>query len=121
MGLPGSNEYNEAIQNLSACVSDSELKHGEPALNPLGYPMPYAGNFADVYKVHCPETGNTWAVKCFKRETPGLSERYRQISNLLARYQLPFMVDFHFVEPGIWAGGCWNYRPINDCSLFRIG
>ena len=46
----------------------------------MGMPMPSSGNFADVYKVHCPATGNTWAVKCFTREVAGLKDRYRGIS-----------------------------------------
>ena len=64
-------------------MSDRELQGGQPELNALGVPMPYAGNFADVYKVHCPQTGNTWAVKFFKREVRDLRDRYRAISEQL--------------------------------------
>jgi serine/threonine protein kinase len=100
-------EYNAAIQNLRNSVSDDELRQGEPALNALGVPMPYSGGFADVYKVHCPQTGNTWAVKCFTREVTGQRERYREISAHLDQVKLPFTVDFQYVEPGIRAGGQW--------------
>ena len=72
MSWPRNTDYNEAIQNLRSSVSDEELRDGQPALNPLGLPFPCSGNFADVYKVHCPKTGNTWAVKCFTREVAGL-------------------------------------------------
>jgi len=108
MPWPQSTEYNAAIQNLCSSVSDDELRGGEPVVNALGIPIPFSGNFADVYKVHCPKTGNTWAVKCFTRESPGLKERYREISAHLSRARLPFTVDFRFVEPGIRIRGQWH-------------
>src|SRR5688500_16085684 len=88
-------QFNEAVQNLATTMSDRELQGGHAELGRLGMPMPYAGNFADVYKVHCPATGNTWAVKFFKREVHDLRERYRAISAQLVAARLPFMVDFH--------------------------
>ncbi len=104
MPFPQPNEYNEAIQNLRSTISDTELRQGEAAVNPLGLPMPSSGNFADVYKVHCPATGNTWAVKCFTREVAGLKERYRGISEHLRKVPFGFMVEFHYIEPGIRIG-----------------
>lgn len=101
---PEASQFNEAVQNLATSLVDRELRAGEPELGPLGMPMPYAGNFADVYKVHCPATGNTWAVKFFKREVRDLRERYRAISEHLAAAQLPFMVDFHYQEEGVRIG-----------------
>jgi formylglycine-generating enzyme required for sulfatase activity len=100
-------EYNDAIQNLRTSVSDEELRSGELARTSLGLPMLWSGNFADVYRVHCEQTGNTWAVKCFTRESPGLKERYRKISAHLNQARLPFMVDFQFIEPGIRVGSAW--------------
>jgi formylglycine-generating enzyme required for sulfatase activity len=69
--------------------------------------MPRSGNFADVYELRCPD-GGRWAVKCFTREVPGLSERYQEISRHLAQARLPFAVDFHYLEQGIRvAGRCY--------------
>jgi hypothetical protein len=101
---PQAAQFNEAVQNLATSLVDRELQAGQPELGPLGLPMPYAGNFADVYKVHCPATGNTWAVKFFKREVRDLQQRYRAISEHLAASQLPFMVDFHYQEEGVRIG-----------------
>ena len=78
---------------------------GRLPCNSLGLPMLWAGNFADVYKVHCPATGNTWALKCFTREVRGLQERYRTISAHLDQARLPFTVDFQYLEQGIRVGG----------------
>ena len=104
MSFPQPNQYNEAIQNLRSTMSDAELREGEAAVNAMGMPMPSSGNFADVYKVYCPATGNTWAVKCFTREVAGLKERYRGISEHLEKVPFGFMVEFHYVEPGIRIG-----------------
>ena len=80
---------------------------GEVACTPLGLPMLWSGNFADVFKIHCPATGNTWALKCFTREVAGQRDRYRRIAAHLEQAQLPFTVDFQYLEQGIRIGGQW--------------
>ena len=110
MPWPNNIEYNEAIQNLAAAVSDEELRGGEVQQTVLGLPAPYSGGFANVYRVHCPQTGNTWAVKCFTKESPGLRDRYREISTHLRRKSLRFTTDFSFIEPGIRIRGeCYPF------------
>src|SRR5689334_15423778 len=98
---PEPGQFNEAVQNLATTMSDRELQEGEAEVNAMGMPSPYAGNFADVYKVHCPQTGNTWAVKFFKREVRDLRERYKAISEQLIIAQLPFMTEFRYIEDGV--------------------
>jgi hypothetical protein len=83
MPWPLSQDYNEAIQNPQTSFADQELRGGTAAVNALGMPMPCSGNFADVYKLTCPASGRTWAVKCFTRQIAGLRERYRQINDYL--------------------------------------
>jgi hypothetical protein len=107
MPWPVSQDYNEAIQSPATAFGDSELQSGELKLNPLGLPLPRAGNFADVYEVTCPGTGSKWAVKCFTRQVPGLRERYTAVSKHLKDANLPFTVDFQFLERGIRIGGDW--------------
>lgn len=106
MTWPLSQDYNEAIQEPRGNFGDAELKTGEAVANPLGIPMPRSGNFADVYEVRCPG-GNRWAVKCFTRQVSGLRERYNEISKYLRQAQLPFTVDFHYLEQGIRVRGQW--------------
>jgi hypothetical protein len=107
MAWPLSQDYNEAIQDPAQSFSDPELRGGQPTLNALGLPMPRSGNFADVYEVLCPESGNRWAVKCFTREVPGLQQRYAAIGEHLARLRLPFAVEFHYLEQGLRIRGQW--------------
>ena len=104
---PTAAQFNEAIQNPRTSLADEELQGGTAAVNELGLPMPYAGNFADVYQVHCPASGHTWAVKFFKREVPDLRERYRAISQCLDQARLPFMVDFRYLDQGVRIAGSW--------------
>ena len=106
MPWPLSQDYNEAIQSPASNFSDPDLQRGEAVCNALGLPMPYSGNFADVYQVRCPD-GRRWAVKCFTREAPGLRERYQEISRHLRQAKLPFVVDFTYLEKGIRVVGRW--------------
>ena len=106
MSWPLSQDYNEAIQSPRSNFADPDLQRGEAFANALGLPMPYSGNFADVYQVRCPD-GSRWAVKCFTREVHGLRERYQKISQHLAQAKLPFMVDFSYLDQGIRVAGRW--------------
>ena len=106
MPWPLSQDYNEAIQSPATNFADADLKKGEATTNALGLPVPFSGNFADVYQVRCPN-GSRWAVKCFTREVPGLRERYQEISAWLSKAKLPFSVEFSYLEQGIRVRGQW--------------
>jgi thiol-disulfide isomerase/thioredoxin len=106
MTWPLNQDYNEAIQNPSSCLSDPELRAGEVVCNAMGLPRPCSGNFADVYEVRCPG-GGRYAVKCFTREVRGLHARYQAISAHLRQVKLLFTVDFSYLEKGIRIKGDW--------------
>jgi hypothetical protein len=105
MPWPVAQDYNEAVQEPRLCFADDELRAGQVITNALGLPVPCSGNFADVYAIVSGQ--RKWAVKCFTREVHGLRERYGHISTYLTRVQLPFMVDFGFLEQGIRIDGQW--------------
>ena len=104
MAWPSATDFLEAVQDLRGSVDDEELRGGEVARTPLGLPVLWSGNFADVFKIHCPATGNAWALKCFTRQVPGLQTRYRRIAAHLGQAQLPFTVDFQYLAEGIRIG-----------------
>jgi hypothetical protein len=47
---------------------------------PLGLPMLWSGTFADVFNIHCPATGDTWALKCFTRAASGWNAIQRRVA-----------------------------------------
>lgn len=100
---PQSQDYNEMMQAPALSFTDPELRQGAVAVNALGLPRPHSGNFADVYELISP--GGMWAIKCFTRQVPGLRERYAAISACLRQANLPFMVDFAYLDPGIQVRG----------------
>jgi formylglycine-generating enzyme required for sulfatase activity len=107
MPWPLSQDYNEAVQNPGHCFADPDLRAGEAVTNALGLPMPRSGNFADVYEIRNPATGDRWAVKCFTRQVPSLRERYAAISAHLGQARPRFAVDFRYLDQGIRVGGRW--------------
>src|SRR5438105_9120604 len=107
MGWPQPTDYNEALQNPRACFADAELRQGEAEADALGLPRARSGNFADVYRVHCAATGNTWAVKCFTRQAAGLHARYQAVHEYLRGADLAFMVDFDYLDQGVRVRGAW--------------
>ncbi|MEK8017893.1 MAG: DUF1566 domain-containing protein [Candidatus Parabeggiatoa sp.] len=111
MAWPTAQDYSEAVQNPRLNFQDAELKTGQVELNQLGLPRPRSGNFATVYRMRCGQ--HNWAVRCFLRNVTDQQERYAEISDYLARLkrlgriQLPYMVDFEFLEKGIKVSEQW--------------
>jgi WD40 repeat protein len=107
MAWPQPTEYNEAIQNPLVCFCDPELRQGQVDVDGLSLPRARSGNLADVYRVHCPASANTWAVKCFTRRAPGLQERYQAIHAYLQHARLRCTTDFQYLDQGICIRGQW--------------
>ncbi len=110
MAWPTAQDYSEAVQNPRLNFQDAELKTGQVELTPLGLPRPRSGNFATVYRMQCGQ--HHWAVRCFLRNVTDQQQRYAAISEYLrlkrlGRIQLPYMVDFKFLEDGIKVSGQW--------------
>ena len=62
MAWPLATDYSTVIQNPGTCFADTELAAGQSATDMLGLPLTFAGNFANVYKLLCPND-QAWAVK----------------------------------------------------------
>ncbi len=103
---PSSEDYNTAVQTPALCFSDQDLASAEPVCNAMGLPAPRSGSFADVYQLRG-SRGQAWAVKCFTRPIPGLAARYTAVHRHLAQLNLPFAVDFRFLDQGVRIGERW--------------
>ena len=101
---PHPQEINEAVQMPRAAFTDPDLRDGEVVTGPTGLPMPFSGNFADVYHIRGHD-GREWAVKCFTRPVQALGQRYAAIDRYLAEAKLPFTVGFSFLEQGMRVNG----------------
>src|SRR5262249_21717847 len=104
MSWPTPIDYNRAIQSPGTCFADPELQKGHAA-GLMGLPRPYSGNFADVYRLDCPD--NSWAVKCFTREVRDLQVRYQAVSQHLDAQKRKFTVEFQYLEQGIKVRDGW--------------
>src|SRR4029077_6165752 len=84
---------------------DPDLRNGTPELNSIGLPKPITGSFASVYQIH--SNGKDWAVKCFLRNVPGQMERYAQIGKFVHTDDLPYTIDFVYMDKGFRVHGAW--------------
>lgn len=98
-------EFNEAMQNMAVCVSDSEINQGHLCLDKLGLPQVISGNFACVYRIKL--ANKDIAVRCFTRSVTDQAERYKRMSRFVCSDDLPYTIDFVYVENGILIKGTW--------------
>jgi tRNA U34 5-methylaminomethyl-2-thiouridine-forming methyltransferase MnmC len=107
MPWPQTVDYNCSIQDPQQCFADDDLRNGTVAEGMIpGLPLSYSGNFATVYKIHGAQ--GAWAVKCFTRKVENLALRYKEISAHLEEHRRRFVVDFQYLEEGIFVGGAWH-------------
>lgn len=102
---PTPQDYNEAIQAPRLNFDDADLRDGVADVSPLGLPLPITGGFASVYSIR--SGSKRWAVRCFLRDFSDHQQRYAEIGRHLAAAQLPYTVDFRFLEQGIRVRGQW--------------
>ncbi|TAH52133.1 MAG: hypothetical protein EYC68_07490 [Chloroflexota bacterium] len=105
MWWPSPSDYQDTVQNPRLAFSDAALRDGEIVRDALGLPKPISGSFATVYQID--HAGRRYAVRCFLRHVPDISQRYASISAYLQRVALPSIVEFRFLEQGIRLRGQW--------------
>ena len=69
MPWPGLNDLQEALQHPERAFTDRELRDGKIALNQLGLPLSWSGNFAAVFQVVT--NGHPYAIRCFTHNPHG--------------------------------------------------
>jgi hypothetical protein len=103
-GWPQALDYNAAIQAPAICFRDPELREAVVERHPVTrMPKLWTGGFADVYRLR--RNGEWIAVKCFKRSSTDVRERYAAISEVLEASRLPYFVDFRFLHDEMLVNG----------------
>ncbi len=102
---PTPQDYLEAVQNPLQNFKDESIQNCLPALSALGIPRVQSGMFACVYEFS--GENQQWAVRCFTTRLKDQQERYKAISSFILADDLPYTVDFHYLEDGIKCGDTW--------------
>ena len=116
MNYPTPQAYNEALQMAQLSILDPTLRSGRVETDALGLPFGRTGSFAITFKIAA--GGGNYAFRCFLQNRATIHERYDAISSHLKSVQLPYFVDFSYLDAGIrvdgttyptvrmsWAGG----------------
>ncbi|WP_188681330.1 protein kinase family protein [Thermogymnomonas acidicola] len=101
---PTSSQYAQAIQKPGFSINSryQDLRSGTPVKNPNVRYSSYihgSGNFGVVFKIDV--SGRYYALKCFTRASGELNVRYREVSRYLRSRELPFLVEFHYLQEAI--------------------
>ncbi len=98
--MPTNSEILNALGTGSNCLRTH--KNLQPVKRPNGEYFFSTGNFSLVVKMHDPNNGKYYAVKCFTHIHPNLIESYALIGKHLQMNQSPYLVHYEFCENEIW-------------------
>ena len=102
MEYPSITQYKEAVLFQESFEAE-ELQCLRPVMDG-SEPVMTSGNFAVVFKMQNPKTGETFALKCFTQDQDGRAEAYRQIMEEMRYVRSPYFLNLQYIERGIWAG-----------------
>ena len=104
MPWPGLNDLQEALQHPERAFTDRELRDGKIALNQLGLPLSWSGNFAAVFQVIT--NGHPYAIRCFTHNPLGKQHHYAAIDRHLKTNGRPAtFIDFDYQADGLVCRG----------------
>lgn len=95
--LPSCSDYSTSI-TVNGLVRAPKLSGGKPDTY-NGKPIKYAGGFCIVFPYLV--KNYKYAVRCWHAHLEGAKERTRIIAESLKKINLPYFVDFEYVEDGI--------------------
>ena len=97
---PNGIDYKLAIDSFpDISILDSTLKSGNLQRGANNDLIFYVGEFAIVFPIET--ISNTFALRCWIKDTGDAETRYREISDYLGQWGLPYFVDFAYVSEGI--------------------
>ena len=100
---PSPQDWQAAIQNPHTAFTDAFLRGATAAVDHLGLPTVWSGNFAYVFKVANGQERR--AIRCFGRFVADRQERYEAIDRQLDAKGLPALVAFDYDADGIRVNG----------------
>ena len=95
--LPGCSDYSAAIANPKL-IKDPILSNGKP-IEKNGRQIKYTGGFCIVFPFETPT--KKYAVRFWHANVPEIKDRTRIISEALNTVNLPYFVEFDYIEDGI--------------------
>jgi len=95
--FPTDLQYQQAIQHPVRCFLDPQLKSSTVAVNGIGLPVPWSGNFAYTYKL-TDQDNKIWAIRCFRKDVANRQKRYIGVSNYLNSHASRFLCRIGYLE-----------------------
>lgn len=95
--LPSCSDYSTSIV-VKELVKAPQLDGGSPEMH-NGRPIKYTGGFCIVFPYQTPS--KKYAVRCWHAHLEGAQERTKTISEKLSQLELPYFVEFEYVDNGI--------------------
>lgn len=84
-------------------IKDEFIRSGSYEKTSTGMPIRYSGGFTIV--VPFIVGGEKWAFRCWHSDLGNVRERFRKLSEALRDNQLPYFVDFEYVDEGLMVNG----------------
>ena len=104
MSWPSLVDYAQAVGGFPhISILDPELQGGTPRRGANNDLIVYSGGFSGVFPIEV--LSNTYALRCWTRDIGDAETRYKEISDYLKQYRLPYFVDFAYVPEGILVNG----------------
>lgn len=102
MNYPTKNDIISAVK-CQQLIQDTFFQGSLLKLRSNGIPKHWTGGFSIVFQIT--KNGETWAFKVWHIEIKNIKERYEKIYTHLKASQLPYFVDFSYVEKGLLVDG----------------
>lgn len=90
-------DYATSIQ-IPQFIKAAQLSNGSPEMNGFR-PVMHTGGFCAVFPYKA--KGKKYAVRCWHAHLDGVQERTRKIAEFLSNSNLPYFVDFQYINEGI--------------------
>ncbi len=97
-------DYVQAVGGYpDVCLLDPLLKGGKSKKNSTNQLLVYTGGFSTVFPIDIAHS--KYALRCWNKDIGDSKNRYEKIDRYLKQVNLPYFVDFEYVQEGILING----------------